>query len=120
MGIKLPRYPKETYENMAMPNDDVSDAYFSGCSSHLVKVRKDTTCCYCGAPINNHDYALSEKGFLDHSPYLIHYCMDCVDDVLDEWNGKIDYAETGFNNWKERFEKYNKNNRRQENADAAN
>ncbi len=106
MGIKMPRYPIEKYDDMAMPNDDVCDGYFSGLHSHLVKTRKDTKCCYCCAPIQKGDYALSERGFLDHRPYLIHYCMDCVDDVIDGWEGKIDYQETGYKNWEKRFIKY--------------
>lgn len=109
--IKIPRYPKEKYDDMAMPNDDVSDVYYSGLHSHLVKTLKDTFCCYCGAPIHKGDYSLSEKGFLDHRPYLIHYCMDCVDDVIDGWEGKIDYPETGYANWEKRYNKYWRNTR---------
>lgn len=106
MEVKMPRYPKEKYDDMAMPNDDVCDAYFSGLQSHLVKTRKNAYCIYCGAPIYKGDFSLSEKGFMDGSPYLVHYCMDCVDDVIDGWEGKIDYQETGYKNWEERYKKY--------------
>ena len=104
--MKCPRYPKKKYDGLNMPNGDMSDAVYSCVNSHLVKTLKDTKCVYCCAPIQKGDYALSEKGFIDHKPYLVHYCMDCVDDVIDEWEGKSDYAEIGFKNWKARYEKY--------------
>lgn len=97
------RYPKEKYDNMSMPDCD-SDVSYSGVKSHLVKKLKDAKCAYCFASIPKGDFALSEKGFVDHKPYLVHYCMDCVDDIIDGWEGKIDYADEGYNRWAKRYE----------------
>lgn len=51
------------------------------------------------------DFDLSEKGFVDHKPYLVHYCMDCVDDIIDEWEGKIE-ADDGYERWRRRYDYY--------------
>jgi len=110
------RYPKEKYDNLNMPNGDMSDVSYSAVSSHLVKTIKDTKCVYCFAPIPKGDFALSEKGFIDRKPYLVHYCMDCVDDIIDGQEGKIDYAEIGYNKWAERYEKYTQAQREYEAA----
>ena len=99
-----PRYPKSEYDDMAMPNGD-TDCYLSGVHSHLVKTLKEHKCAYCGAPINKGDFSLSEKGFLDGKPYLIHYCMDCVDDELDVWGNKKE-REDAYQEWEKRYEKY--------------
>lgn len=97
------RYPKEKYDGLNMPNGD-RDVSYSGVSSHLVKTLKDTFCASCLAPIPKGDFALSEKGFLDRKPYLAHYCIDCVDDTIDGWEGKIDYADEGYKRWAKRYE----------------
>lgn len=102
------RYPKDKYDGMNMPNGDREVSY-SGVKSHLVKTLKATKCGYCFAPIPKGDFALSEKGFVDHKPYLVHYCMDCVDDIIDEWEVKIDYAEEGYERWCKRYELYGRN-----------
>lgn len=108
MAMNTHRYPKEKYDNMNMPNGD-RDVSYSGVKSHLVKTLKDTKCVYCFAPIPKGDFALSEKGFIDHKPYLVHYCMDCVDDIIDGWEGKIDYADEGYERWCKRYELYGRN-----------
>lgn len=100
------RYPKEKYDGMNMPNGDMDDVSYTCVNSHLVKTLKDTKCVYCLAPIPKGDYALSEKGFIDHKPYLVHYCMDCVDDIIDGWEGKIDYAGEGYERWAKRYREY--------------
>lgn len=97
------RYPKEKYDNLNMPNGD-TDVSYSCVKSHLVKTLKDTKCMSCFAPIPKGDFALSEKGFIDRKPYLIHYCMDCVDDIIDGWEGRINYAEEGYERWAKRYE----------------
>lgn len=101
--MNKPRYPIKEYEDMYMPSCD-TDSYLSGQHSHLVKGRKEWKCAYCGAKIDNGDFSLSEKGFIDGKPYLIHYCMDCVDDELDVWNRKKD-REDAYNEWVKRYEK---------------
>lgn len=77
------RYPKEKYDNISMPNGD-TDVSYRSVKTHLVRTRKDTKCVYCFAAIPKGDFALSEKGFIDNEPYAIHYCMDCVDDIIDD------------------------------------
>ena len=100
----LPRYPISEYEEMYLDLGEVTDACIHRLSSHLVKTRKPCSCNYCGAPIKAGSFSLSEKGFLDGKPYLIHYCMDCIDDELDVMNGKKD-REDAFNEWEKRYEK---------------
>lgn len=98
--MKTNKYPESEYRDLEMPSDDM-DSDIQGWHSHLVKVRKDTTCSYCGAPIKKGDCALSERGFLDGHPFTVHDCIDCVDDLLDMWNGKID-SEEYYKRWEGR------------------
>lgn len=102
--MNSPRYPKSAYDGLQMPNGD-TDVLYEGLNIHLVKTRKNTKCVYCFAPIQAGDYALSEKGFVDHEPYLAHYCLDCVDDEIATWNGEID-RETAYQSWAKRYEMY--------------
>lgn len=98
--MKGHKYPITEYEDFEMPSDDM-DTDIRNWHSHLVKVRKDTRCSYCGAPIAKGDFALSERGFLDREPVLVHDCIDCVDDLLDRAHGVIDSDEC-FERWKNR------------------
>ncbi len=101
------KYKPEEYLNFAMPSDDM-ETHITGCTSKLVKTRKDTVCCYCGSPIKAGDYALAEKGFIEkyegNEPYRIHFCIECVDEELDVFHGKRD-RETCFKEWKKRAAK---------------
>lgn len=103
-GMKTNRYPISEYDDLEMPYDDM-DVDIRNWHSHLVKVRKGTTCVYCGAPINKGDFALSERGFLDGKPFLIHDCIDCVDDLIAMYNGEIDSDEY-FKRWENRHKQY--------------
>lgn len=78
-------YPKEEYIDLMMPTDDMDD-YLESYHSKLVRVRKDTTCHYCGAVIHKGDQALGEKAFIDGAPYYIHDCLDCVEDFIGGWD----------------------------------
>lgn len=82
---RKPKFSADKYKDLLMPTDDM-DNYLDGHHSKLCKVRKDTTCCYCGTGISKGDYALSEKGFIDGAPYYIHDCLDCVEDVIKGWD----------------------------------
>lgn len=104
MGVKANKYPISEYEDLEMPYDDM-DTDIRNLHSHLVKVRRDTKCVYCGAPINKGDFALSECGFYDGGPFLIHDCIDCVDDLIAYQKGEID-SDVYYKRWETRFRKY--------------
>lgn len=94
------KYPKERYDNFEMPSDDM-DVDIQNFSSKLSSVRKETTCVYCGAKIRMGDYALAERGFLDEQPFYAHNCLDCVEEVMDMQDGKLD-ADDMVDKWSER------------------
>lgn len=100
------RYPISYYDDFYLDLGEMMDASICCVSSHLVKTRKPCVCNYCGAPIKAGSFSLSEKGFLDGKPYLIHYCMDCIDDEIDVLNHKKD-REEAYNEWVKRYEKSN-------------
>lgn len=100
VGMKTNKYPISEYDDLEMPSDD-TDTDIRSWHSHLVKVRKDTKCVYCGAPISKGDFALSERGFCDGDPFLIHDCIDCVDDLIAFQKGEIDSDEY-FKRWETR------------------
>ena len=102
--MKQNRYPITEYEDLEMPTDDM-DTDIRNWHSHLVKVRKDTKCVYCGAPISKSDFALSERGFSEERPFLIHDCIDCVDDLLAMYKNEID-SEEYYKRWEERNNRY--------------
>ena len=79
---RKPKFPESKYKDLMMPSDDMDDR-LECYHSKLVKVRKDTTCHWCGTEIHKGDYALGEKCFIDGAPYYIHDCLDCVEDVID-------------------------------------
>ena len=81
------KYKPDEYKDLMMPTDDIDD-YLECYHSKLVKVRKDTTCHYCGATIPAGDQALGEKFFIDGAPYYIHDCLDCVEDVIKGWDDR--------------------------------
>ena len=101
MRMKANKYPISEYEDLEMPSDDM-DTDIRNWHSHLVKVRKDTKCSYCGAPIGKGDFALSERGFCDGVPFLIHDCIDCVDDLISYQKGEID-SDVYYKRWETRF-----------------
>lgn len=92
MGMKTNKHSIAEYDDLEMPSDDM-DTDIRNWHSYLVKVRKDTKCVYCGAPISKGDFALSERGFCDGEPFMIHDCIDCVDDLIAFQNGEIDSDE---------------------------
>lgn len=102
--MKTNKYPISEYEDLEMPTDDM-DTDIRNWHSHLVKVRKDTKCVYCEAQINKGDFALSERGFCDGEPFLIHDCIDCVDDLIAFHKGEIDSDEY-YKRWEARYKKY--------------
>ena len=102
--MKMNKYDISEYEDFEMPSDDM-DTDIRNRHSHLVKVRKDTKCMYCGAPISKGDFALSERGFLDGEPFLIHDCIDCVDDTIAMFKSEIDSDEY-YHRWKKRHNEY--------------
>lgn len=102
--MKANKYPISEYEDLEMPSDDM-DTDIRNWHSHLVKVRKDTKCSYCGAPINKGDFALSERGFCDGVPFSIHDCIDCVDDLIAYLQDEID-SDVYYKRWDTRFKKY--------------
>ena len=104
MGMKTNKYPISEYEDLEVPYDDM-DTNIRNWHSHLVKVRKDTKCVYCGVPINKGDFALSERGFCDGEPFLIHDCIDCADDLIAFQNCEIDCDEY-YKRWEARYKKY--------------
>ena len=89
---RRPKYPKEEYDNFEMPSDDM-DVDIQNHSSKLSSTRAETSCVYCGAKIRCGDYALAERGFLDGKPFYVHNCLDCVEEVMDMENGKLDADE---------------------------
>ena len=95
------KYQISDYEDMLMPNSD-TDVTYQNVHTHIVKGRKDYRCAYCCAPISSGDFSLSEKGFVDGKPYLIHYCLDCVEEELDVWNRKKT-REEAFESWDKRY-----------------
>lgn len=103
---RLHRHPISCYDGFYLDLCERMDSCIYRLSSHLVKTRKPCSCNYCGAPIEAGSFSLSEKGFLDGEPYLIHYCMDCIDDEIDVCNGKKD-REDAYNEWVKRYEKSN-------------
>lgn len=102
--MKTNRYPISEYEDLEMPSDDM-DTDIRNWHSHLVKVRKNTICAYCGALINKGDFALSERGFSDDEPFLIHDCIDCTDDLIAMYKCEIDRDEY-YKRWENRYKKY--------------
>ena len=100
VGMKINKYPITEYDDLEMPSDDM-DTDIRNWHSHLVKVRKDTKCVYCGAQIIKGDFALSERGFCDGEPFLIHDCIDCADDLIGMQNGEIDSDEY-YRRWESR------------------
>lgn len=98
--MKQNKYPISEYEDLEMPLDDM-DTDIRNWHSHLVKVRKDTKCAYCGALINKGDFALSERGFCENQPFLIHDCIDCADDLIAMRKYEID-SEEYYNRWDKR------------------
>lgn len=104
LGMKTSKYPTAEYDDLEMPSDDM-DTDIRNWHSHLVKVRKDTKCVYCGAPISKGDFALSERGFCDGKPFLIHDCIDCADDLIAFYKGEID-SEEYYERWETRYKKY--------------
>lgn len=97
--MKLNKYPVYEYNDLQMPSDDM-DTVIRSWHSHLVKVRKDTKCVYCGASIEKGDLALSEQVFCDGEIFLIHNCIDCADDLIAFHKHEIDSDE-----YYKRFEK---------------
>lgn len=102
--VRIPKYPPSEYVDMEMPSDDM-DVYLRNVHSHLVKCRKDHTCLYCGAPIGRGEYSLLEQGFMDDEPFAIHYCLACVEEVMDVWTGKMEQDEA-YEEWQKRYDKY--------------
>ena len=98
--MRIPNYKKDDYNDLNMPNGD-TDSSFRSVHSHLVKTRKEHKCMYCGTMIPKGDFCLSERGFMDNEPFLIHYCLDCVEEEMDVWNHKRD-RDDAFNSWKKR------------------
>ena len=99
-NCRKPRYEKECYTNFEMPSDDM-DVDIQNWSSKLTSTRQETKCVYCGATIKCGDYALAEKGFLDGKPFYVHNCLDCVEEVMDMENGKLD-ADEMLERWSKR------------------
>lgn len=82
------KYNKSEYTDFFFPSDDMNtDIQFY--HSKLVKTRKNHTCSYCGAIISKGSYAVQESGFLEHKPFKVYNCMDCVNEYLDFWHGEI-------------------------------
>lgn len=81
------QFPQGNYTDLMMPSDDM-DTQLECYHSKLVKVRKDTICHYCGIAIRKGDQALGEKCFIDGTPYYIHDCLDCVEDVIKGWDDR--------------------------------
>ncbi len=102
--MKSNKYSKSEYEDLEMPSDDM-DTDIANWHSHLVKVRKDTKCAYCGAPINKGDFALAESGFIVNDPFSIHDCIDCADDLIAMYKCEIDSDEY-YKRWETRYKKY--------------
>lgn len=100
LNCRKPRYDKERYVNFEMPSDDM-DVDIQNFSSKLLSVRKETTCVYCGAKIRMGDYALAERGFLYGQPFYAHNCLDCVEEVMDMQDGKLDEDDM-VDKWSER------------------
>lgn len=92
--MRQPKHNKEQYLNFELPNDDM-DVGIRNRSSKLTKTRKETKCCYCGTKINNGDYSLSERGFLDDAPFYVHYCLDCVEESMA-------YEDDNYEKWLQR------------------
>lgn len=99
-NCRKPRYEKECYTNFEMPSDDM-DVDIQNWSSKLTSTRQETKCVYCGATIKCGDYALAERGFLDGKPFYVHNCLDCVEEVMDMENGKLD-ADEMLERWSKR------------------
>lgn len=99
-NCRKPRYEKECYTNFEMPSDDM-DVDIQNWSSKLTSTRQETKCVYCGTTIKCGDYALAEKGFLDGQPFYVHNCLDCVEEVMDMENGKLD-ADEMLERWSKR------------------
>ena len=110
VGMKTNKYQIAEYDDLEMPYDDM-DTDIRNWHSHLVKVRKDTKCVYCEAPISKGDFALSERGFCDGEPFLIHDCIDCADDLIALHKGEID-SEEYYGRWETRHKKYAEQDRR--------
>lgn len=102
--MKINKYPIAEYDDLQMSYDDM-DTDIRKWHRHLVKVRKNTKCAYCGAPVSKGDFALSESGFGDGGPFLIHDCIDCVDDLIAFHKGEID-SEECYGRWETRYKKY--------------
>lgn len=99
-NCRKPRYEKECYTNFEMPSDDM-DVDIQNWSSKLTSTRQETKCVYCGATIKCGDYALADRGFLDGKPFYVHNCLDCVEEVMDMENGKLD-ADEMLERWSKR------------------
>ena len=98
--MKVNKYSVFEYEDFPMPYDDM-DTDIRHWHSKLVKVRKDTTCAYCGSPINKGDYALTENGFLENKPFRVHNCIDCLDDLIAMCKDELDSDEC-YSRWETR------------------
>ena len=103
LNCRKPKYNKELYVNFEMPTDDM-DVDIRNWSSKLSSVREEKTCVYCGAKIKSGDYALAERGFLDGQPFYVHNCLDCVEEIMDMQDGKLD-ADDMLEKWTKRAKK---------------
>lgn len=98
--MKKNKYHINEYDDLEMLSNDM-DVDIRNWHSHLVKVRKDTRCINCGTKIIKGDFALSERGFCDGEPFLIHDCIDCADDLIAMNKGEIDSDEY-YRRWESR------------------
>lgn len=86
------KYPKENYKDYDVSSCDMeSDVLVY--HSQIVRTRKNHVCCYCGSVINKDDdalnfHAITESGFCSG-----HYCLDCIEDYMDNSNEIIDSDE---------------------------
>lgn len=60
------------------------DSVITHHTEKVVKCRKEHMCMgECGKTIQQGDYALLEKGFMDGAPFTSYTCISCLDAWLD-------------------------------------